>query len=94
MSGDKRKTGVHYNAEYEKHDTGPYHPESAARYRVLRAALEELPPEFVRLRGRRAAVAEILLAHEHYYHDLVYRDVESLRPPAAHGRHRDLRGEL
>ncbi|MCU0777275.1 MAG: histone deacetylase [Akkermansiaceae bacterium] len=76
MSGEKRKTGVHYSAEYEKHDTGPYHPESAARYRALRAALEDLPPEVVRLRGRRAAVAEILLAHEHYYHDLVYRDVE------------------
>lgn len=77
MSEQKRKIGVHYNAEYEKHDTGPYHPESAERYRALRAALEDLPKDFVRLRGRRATVAEILLAHEHYYHDLVYRDVES-----------------
>ena len=31
----------------------------------------------MRLPGRRAAVSEILLAHEHYYHDLVYRDVET-----------------
>jgi acetoin utilization deacetylase AcuC-like enzyme len=72
-----RIAGVHYDALYEKHDTGPGHPESATRYRTLRSALEELPDEFVRLSGRRATTAEILLAHEHYYHDLVYRDVES-----------------
>jgi acetoin utilization deacetylase AcuC-like enzyme len=73
-----RKIGVHYDADYERHDTGPGHPESAHRYRVLRAALEGLPPEIVRLPGgRRATVAEILLAHSHSYHDLVYRDTES-----------------
>jgi len=77
MIEPNRKTGVHYDESYEKHDTGPHHPESATRYRSLRAALEDLPPEIVRLRRRRATVAEILLAHEHYYHDLVYRDVES-----------------
>jgi acetoin utilization deacetylase AcuC-like enzyme len=77
MNGKARTTGVHYDAIYEKHDTGPGHPESAERYRTLRAALEELPDEFVRLPGRRATTSEILLAHEHYYHDLVYRDVES-----------------
>ena len=73
-----RKIGVHYDADYERHDTGPGHPESAHRYRVLRTALAGLPPEIVRLaRGRRATVAEILLAHAHSYHDLVYRDTES-----------------
>ena len=77
MSASHRRTGVHYDAIYEKHDTGPYHPESAERYRVLRAALEELPEDFVRVAGRRAAVAEVLLAHEPHYHDIVYRDVES-----------------
>lgn len=77
MSVEPKPVGVHFNACYERHDTGPRHPESAARYRVLEAALEALPPEFVRLPGRRATVAEVLLVHEHYYHDLVYRDVES-----------------
>ncbi|MDP3851345.1 MAG: histone deacetylase [Luteolibacter sp.] len=77
MNDGTRTAGVHYDAEYEKHDTGPYHPESAQRYRALKSALEDLPPEFIRLPGRRASAAEILLAHEHYYHDLVYRDVES-----------------
>jgi acetoin utilization deacetylase AcuC-like enzyme len=77
MSSTSRKIGVHFDAAYERHDTGPYHPESAARYRVLAAALEDLPEEIVKVPGRRAAVSEVLLAHEHYYHDLVYRDVES-----------------
>lgn len=77
MSTSGRTAGIHFDAVYEKHDTGPQHPESAARYRVLEAALNALPAEFVRLPGRRARVSEILMAHEHYYHDLVYRDVES-----------------
>ncbi|HEY1121647.1 MAG TPA: histone deacetylase, partial [Haloferula sp.] len=69
--------GVHYDSCYERHDTGPGHPESAGRYRVLRTALEGLPEDIVRLSGRKATVAEVLLAHEPYYHDLVYRDVIS-----------------
>ena len=77
MSGANRPTGVHFSDAYLRHDTGPYHPESAVRYRALAAALEELPEQIVKLPGRRATVAEVLLAHEHYYHDLVYRDVES-----------------
>jgi len=76
---EPRPSGVHFSADYERHDTGPGHPESAHRYQVLRAALEALPPAIVRLAaGRRATVAEILLAHDHSYHDLVYRDTESL----------------
>ena len=74
-----RPSGVHFSVDYERHDTGPGHPESAHRYQVLRAALEALPPAIVRLAaGRRASVAEILLAHDHSYHDLVYRDTETL----------------
>lgn len=76
MREEKATLGVHYGAGYERHDTGPGHPESAGRYRVLREALTALGPEIVRLEGRSATVAEILLAHEAHYHDLVYRDVE------------------
>lgn len=72
----QRKTGIHYDSCYERHDTGEDHPESADRYRVLMAALEELPAEFVRLPGRMAKVSEVLRVHEYYYHDLVWRDVE------------------
>lgn len=77
MSIEPRTVGIHFDAVYEKHDTGPHHPESAHRYRTLTDALQTLPESFIRLPGRRATVSEILLAHEHYYHDLVYRDVES-----------------
>ncbi len=77
MTEEKTKpVGIHYDACYERHDTGPSHPESANRYRVLRSALQELPESFRLIGGRRATTAEILLAHEHFYHDLVYRDVE------------------
>jgi acetoin utilization deacetylase AcuC-like enzyme len=47
------------------------------RYNVLSQALAGLPVEFTRLPRRTATVAELLLAHEAYYHDVVYRDVES-----------------
>lgn len=77
MSDKTRKVGVHFHEQYERHDTGQWHPESAQRYRVLRAALEELPKEIEVLPGRVATVSEILLAHEAWYHDLVYHDVES-----------------
>lgn len=72
-----KRIGIHYDSCYEAHDTGPGHPESAERYRVLRSALEELSYDYLRLPGRRATVSEVLLAHEAYYHDVVYRDVES-----------------
>lgn len=73
----KPVTGIHFSPRYEKHDTGPGHPESAARYRSLATAMDALPASFVRLPERRATPAEILMVHEGYYHDLVYRDVES-----------------
>lgn len=76
MNSDPLIIGVHYDVAYERHDTGPGHPESAGRYRVLREALATLPPDIIRFPGRRATVAEVLLVHEAYYHDLVYRDVE------------------
>ena len=77
MTRSNMTVGVHYDSCYERHDTGPGHPESAERYRVLVAALARLPLEFVRLPCRRALVSEVLLAHDHHYHDLVYRDAET-----------------
>ena len=77
MSDLTKRVGVHYDSCYERHDTGAGHPESAHRYQVLETALATLPPEFVRIPGRRALVSEILLAHDHDYHDLVYRDTET-----------------
>ena len=73
----QRPVGIHFDPCYERHDTGAGHPESAERYRVLESALAGLPEEFVRLPRRTARVSDILLAHDHDYHDLVYRDVET-----------------
>lgn len=77
MNGTPRKIGIHFDAKYDRHDTGPWHPESATRYRALAAALEDLPEAFVKVPGRVATVAEVLMAHEAWYHDVVYQDVES-----------------
>lgn len=69
-----RKIGVHFDRKYERHDTGHGHPESASRYEVLAAALDTLPPEIVRLPGRKAKIQEVLLVHERSYLDLVQRE--------------------
>lgn len=70
--------GIHYDARYERHDTGPNHPESAVRYRTLREALATLPTEFIRIPCRTATVEEVQLAHDVHYPDVVYRDVLEL----------------
>lgn len=77
MTTRHETVGVHYDSCYERHLTGIDHTESPERYQWLRKALETLPPEFIRLPGREATVEEILLAHDHWYHDLVFRDVET-----------------
>jgi acetoin utilization deacetylase AcuC-like enzyme len=76
MSSDASpiRVGIHMDATYERHDTGPGHPESAHRYRVLRKAMESLPDDYLRLPGRMATTQEILLAHEAWYYDLVLQD--------------------
>lgn len=71
------KPGIHHDSCYLRHDTGPGHPESAHRYRVLEMAMDALPADFTRLPGRKATIPEILLAHDADYHDLVQRDVRS-----------------
>lgn len=72
------RVGVHCSADYEEHDTGYGHPESATRYCVLRKALEKLPPEIVRLdRPRAATVDDVMLAHEPAYHAAALRDIRA-----------------
>ncbi len=72
-----RQPGIHFDARYERHDTGPFHPESATRYRALCAALEDLPPSFVKIPGRIATTEEVLLAHASWYLDVVRQDAEN-----------------
>lgn len=73
----KRRIGIHYDARYERHDTGPFHPESVERYRALTAALEDLPESFVKIPGRVATAEEIKLAHAPWYFDIVRQDTEN-----------------
>lgn len=73
----KRRIGIHFDARYERHDTGPYHPESAERYRALAAALEDLPGSFIKFPGRAATAEEVLLAHAPWYLDIVRQDTEN-----------------
>ena len=71
------KTGVHFDACYERHDTGYGHPESAARYRVLCQALAGLPPEITRLERARSATSEdVLLVHDPRYHATALGDIQ------------------
>jgi len=70
--------GFHCSEDYLRHDTGEGHPESRKRYQVLCDALGKLPRAVVRIRGREATVADLMHAHEAWYHDVVYQDVERM----------------
>ncbi|MBK1829244.1 histone deacetylase [Verrucomicrobiaceae bacterium R5-34] len=69
-------TGVHYDAIYLKHDTGPGHVECPERYQAIMDALDSAQLPFQRLEGRTAELADILRCHESWYHDIVKMDVE------------------
>ena len=62
---------------YERHDTGPGHPESAARYRVLEAALGDLAAGYRAAAGAAGVGFRNPAGARAYYHDVVYRDVET-----------------
>lgn len=59
------------------HDTGTGHPESPQRLRVIRAAVERSPRAagLLRIEAREATRADLLLAHDAAYLDLVEREI-------------------
>jgi len=69
-------TGLHYDAVYLKHDTGPGHPENATRYQAVMDALDAADFPTLRLEGKTAELADILLCHESWYHDVVRMDID------------------
>jgi len=85
-SDSTTSTGILYDAAFLKHDTGPMHPESAERYVAVMeglSALVELDKvnggdlaKLVRLSWSRAQIAEVLLCHESWYHDVVRMDAD------------------
>lgn len=79
MSTGTSSTGVLYDASFLRHDTGAMHPEGTLRYEVLSAALDAalaggLPLE--RLGFGKAGIAEVLLCHEAWYHDVAKMDAD------------------
>ncbi len=75
------KTGVVYDAEFLKHDTGPMHPENAERYVAVMHALEKMKANsssfpLFRVGWRRAEIKDVLLCHESWYHDVVRMDAD------------------
>jgi acetoin utilization deacetylase AcuC-like enzyme len=72
-----RRTGLLCHPRFERHDTGPGHPESARRYRVLREALEDPALPVARFDARRGRPEDVHLCHSAHYHDIVRMDCES-----------------
>lgn len=70
-------TGLVAEAGVQRHDTGPGHPERAARYSAIIDRLEEsgLLPELVRVEARGAIDDELALVHTREYIALVEREV-------------------
>lgn len=73
----RKKLALWSSEELLKHNPGPSHPESPARYRAVLDVLENSFPKVQRLDDRMASVAEITLAHSAHYHDIVKMDVEN-----------------
>ncbi len=62
-------TGLVADARVKKHDTGPHHPEQAARFSAVMSRLEwsGLTHDLVRLPSRLATVDELALVHTRPY---------------------------
>ena len=74
-----KRTGLGIDESFERHDTGPDHPESIERYRVLRKQLARLcRRDGIERMGadREATPAELMRCHDHHYIDLVRIDAD------------------
>jgi acetoin utilization deacetylase AcuC-like enzyme len=70
------RTGIVFDEAFARHDPGPGHPESPARYAALAEALRRarLLDSLVRLPSREAADDQIHLAHTRQYMEIVRHD--------------------
>lgn len=71
--------GAVWDGVFERHDTGPGHPESATRYRAVWEALRILDAEHVvrALPVREAGMDDLLLCHSNHYIEIARMDAES-----------------
>ncbi len=76
-----QQTGIAADARVQKHDTGPGHPEQAARYSAVMKRLESsaVLHDLVRVEVRGAGDDELALAHTREYIALVEREVAQNR---------------
>lgn len=72
--------GVVFDGVFEKHDTGPGHPESPQRYRAVWETLRRMndAESVIALPVKEATIEDLQLCHEAHYIDIVRQDVESL----------------
>lgn len=70
--------GIFASEELLKHDTGPAHPDSVARYQAVLDALKSIDWA-VSIAERTATVEDILRVHSAHYHDLVQIDINEFR---------------
>lgn len=79
-SGSAVAVGVVFDGVFEKHDTGPGHPESPERYRAVWETLRRMSQEetVIALPVKEATLEDLQLCHEPHYIDIVRLDVESL----------------
>lgn len=76
-----RRTAIAFDPRVKNHDTGPGHPERAARYTAVIAGLKAsgLLSQLTHLPARSATVDELGLVHPLSYVDLVDREVAQNR---------------
>ncbi len=70
-----------YDPSYEKHYTGPWHPEQPARVSVIHQALEKagIVGSKNTLKPRQATEEDLLLCHTQSYIDLVKEEIQSIQ---------------
>ncbi len=70
--------GIFASEELLKHDPGPDHPDSVARYQAVLDVLDSIDWA-IPIPGREATAEDVLRVHSAHYHDLVRIDIEEFR---------------
>ena len=71
MDRGKIRIGIAYHESFAKHDTGPWHPESAERLKAVLDAIVETGIEFMKIEPREATREELALVHSRTYIDAI-----------------------
>ena len=80
VSETKKKNdglGIYRSENLLRHETGPMHPESVERYKAVLDMLSHSRFKSKKIKGRRAQITDITLAHSPDYHDLTRYDIDN-----------------